>query len=68
MKGNEAKDWKKGKPIRVIRSSKYLKYSKFAPEEGNRYDGIYKVVKYWPEKGRSGIDQFLRKKWFLTEK
>jgi len=54
-KGNEAKDWKKGKPIRVIRSSKYQKYSKFAPEEGNRYDGIYKVVKYWPEKGRSGI-------------
>merc|ERR1719376_836945 len=27
----------------------------YAPEEGNRYDGIYKVVKYYPEKGQSGF-------------
>merc|ERR1719431_5218 len=31
------------------------KHSKYAPEVGNRYDGIYKVVKYWPEKGKSGF-------------
>lgn len=31
------------------------KHSEFAPEEGIRYDGIYKVVKYWPEKGKSGF-------------
>ena len=55
VKGAEAKDWKKGKPIRVIRSAKLKKHSKFAPEEGNRYDGIYKVVKYWPEPGRAGF-------------
>ena len=34
---------------------KGMKASKYAPEEGNRYDGIYKVVKYWPEKGSSGF-------------
>ena len=45
--GAEAKNWKKGKPIRVIRSAKLKKHSKYAPEIGNRYDGIYKVVKYW---------------------
>uniref|UniRef100_A0A452TTY6 E3 ubiquitin-protein ligase UHRF n=1 Tax=Ursus maritimus TaxID=29073 RepID=A0A452TTY6_URSMA len=31
------------------------KHSKYAPAEGNRYDGIYKVVRYWPEKGKSGF-------------
>ncbi|XP_073438120.1 E3 ubiquitin-protein ligase UHRF1-like [Dendrobates tinctorius] len=53
--GAEAKDWKAGKPVRVVRNAKGSKHSKFAPEEGNRYDGIYKVVKYWPEKGKSGF-------------
>ncbi|XP_072032626.1 E3 ubiquitin-protein ligase UHRF1-like [Amphiura filiformis] len=53
--GNEAKDWKAGKPVRVIRSCKGRKHSKYAPEEGNRYDGLYKVQKYWPEKGKSGF-------------
>jgi hypothetical protein len=37
-----------------LRSAKLGKRSKFAPIEGCRYDGLYKVVKYWPEKGRSG--------------
>ncbi|KAF7280152.1 hypothetical protein GWI33_006328 [Rhynchophorus ferrugineus] len=53
-KGAEAKDWKAGKPVRVVRSYKLAKHSKFAPEDGYRYDGIYKVVKYYPEKGKSG--------------
>ncbi|CAL9695451.1 unnamed protein product [Knipowitschia caucasica] len=53
--GAEAKNWKDGKPVRVVRNSKGAKHSKYAPEEGNRYDGIYKVVKYWPEKGKSGF-------------
>lgn len=53
--GGEATDWKKGKPIRVVRGYKGAKHSKFAPEAGNRYDGVYKVVKYWPEKGKSGF-------------
>lgn len=53
--GNESKDWKKGIPIRVVRNSKLAKHSKYAPEEGNRYDGIYKVVKYWQETGQSGF-------------
>lgn len=41
--GAEAKNWKDGKPVRVVRSCKGRKHSKYAPEEGNRYDGIYKV-------------------------
>ncbi|XP_076135214.1 E3 ubiquitin-protein ligase UHRF1 [Alosa pseudoharengus] len=53
--GAEAKDWKAGKPVRVVRSCKGRKHSKFSPEDGNRYDGIYKVQKYWPEKGKSGF-------------
>ncbi|XP_019368979.1 PREDICTED: E3 ubiquitin-protein ligase UHRF1 [Gavialis gangeticus] len=53
--GAEAKDWRAGKPVRVVRSVKGGKHSKYAPVEGNRYDGIYKVVKYWPETGKSGF-------------
>lgn len=53
--GAEAKDWKGGKPVRVVRNFKLGKHSKYAPKDGNRYDGIYKVVKYYPEKGKSGF-------------
>jgi len=54
--GGDAGDrWREGKPIRVVRNYKGQKHSKYAPEEGNRYDGIYKVVKYYPEKGQSGF-------------
>ncbi|XP_072268955.1 E3 ubiquitin-protein ligase UHRF1-like [Pyxicephalus adspersus] len=53
--GAEAKEWKAGKPVRVVRNAKGKKHSSYAPEDGNRYDGIYKVVKYWPEKGKSGF-------------
>ncbi|XP_056132833.1 E3 ubiquitin-protein ligase UHRF1 [Lampris incognitus] len=60
--GAEAKNWKAGKSVRVIRSCKGRKHSKYSPEDGNRYDGIYKVVKYWPEKGKSG---FLVWRYFL---
>jgi len=53
--GAEAKEWRKGKPIRVVRSEKLSKHSKYAPKEGNRYDGLYKVVRYWPQKGKAGF-------------
>ncbi|XP_076819888.1 E3 ubiquitin-protein ligase UHRF1-like [Clavelina lepadiformis] len=53
--GAQSNDWKKSRPIRVVRNYKGGKHSKYSPEEGNRYDGIYKVVKYWPEKGKSGF-------------
>lgn len=53
--GAEAKDWKGGKPVRVVRNYKGAKHSKYAPTDGNRYDGIYKVIKYYPEKGKSGF-------------
>lgn len=41
--GAESKNWRAGKPVRVVRSSKGRRISKYAPEDGNRYDGIYKV-------------------------
>jgi len=53
--GAVAVDWTKGNPVRVLRSAKFKKHSKYAPEEGIRYDGIYKIIKYWPEKGKSGF-------------
>ncbi|XP_025191295.1 E3 ubiquitin-protein ligase UHRF1-like [Melanaphis sacchari] len=53
--GATATDWKKGKPVRVVRNYKLHKHSKYAPEVGNRYDGLYKVVKYYPETGISGF-------------
>lgn len=43
--GAESRNWREGKPVRVVRSSKGRRISKYAPEEGNRYDGIYKVQK-----------------------
>ncbi|XP_004632820.1 E3 ubiquitin-protein ligase UHRF1 [Octodon degus] len=55
IEGAVATDWRSGKPVRVVRNMKGGKHSKYAPAEGNRYDGIYKVVKYWPEKGKSGF-------------
>ncbi|XP_041987386.1 E3 ubiquitin-protein ligase UHRF1-like [Aricia agestis] len=56
-KGADAgESWQQGKPVRVVRSYKMLKhFPKYAPKEGIRYDGIYKVVKYYPEKGLSGF-------------
>lgn len=53
--GAESKNWRAGKPVRVVRSCKGRRISKYAPEDGNRYDGIYKVVKYWPEIGKCGV-------------
>ena len=42
--GGDAGDkWREGKPVRVVRNCKGRKHSQYAPEEGNRYDGIYKV-------------------------
>lgn len=46
LDGGTAVDWIKSKPVRVIRSSKLKSHNPaFAPEEGNRYDGIYKLEK-----------------------
>lgn len=46
VKGAEGKDWQGGKPVRVVRNCKGRKHSQYAPEEGNRYDGIYKVIEH----------------------
>ncbi|XP_073950182.1 E3 ubiquitin-protein ligase UHRF1-like isoform X2 [Choristoneura fumiferana] len=54
--GDAGEAWRDGRPVRVVRSYKMLKhFPKYAPKEGIRYDGIYKVVKYYPERGLSGF-------------
>ncbi|XP_048006035.1 E3 ubiquitin-protein ligase UHRF1-like [Leguminivora glycinivorella] len=54
--GDAGEAWRAGKPVRVVRSYKMLKhFPKYAPKEGIRYDGIYKVVKYYPERGLAGF-------------
>lgn len=40
-KGAIATDWKKGKPVRVVRNYKLQKHSKYAPEAGNRYARLF---------------------------
>lgn len=55
---NAGLDWQKGKPVRVLRSGNArgaTKKSPYLPKVGVRYDGIYKVVKYWPQIGESGF-------------
>ncbi|KAJ2796302.1 hypothetical protein H4R20_005577 [Coemansia guatemalensis] len=56
QKGAVAKDWRASSPIRVCRSYKAAKmHPEYAPTEGVRYDGLYRIVKYWKEKGVSGF-------------
>ncbi|KAJ1984646.1 hypothetical protein H4R34_000549 [Dimargaris verticillata] len=55
--GATAKDWRMSRAVRVVRSYKLAKHNpKYAPAEGVRYDGIYRIVKYWLEK--SNFSQF----------
>lgn len=49
-----AQNVKNGMPVRVIRGRD--KKSKFSPEEGYRYDGLFRVESYWKEKGLSGFN------------
>ena len=45
---------KNGLPVRVIRGAH--RKSKFAPEEGYRYDGLFLVEKYWKDIGIHGFN------------
>ncbi|KAK2461106.1 hypothetical protein APHAL10511_006885 [Amanita phalloides] len=42
-----------GRPVRVIRGPN--KHSVYAPDEGYRYDGLYRVVRTYMAKGQSGF-------------
>ncbi|CAO3668868.1 hypothetical protein G6F70_001274 [Rhizopus microsporus] len=47
--GGTAYNWRNSRPIRVVRARNAARPpNEFEPEQGFRYDGIYKVVKYWP--------------------
>ncbi|KNC97706.1 uncharacterized protein SPPG_07168 [Spizellomyces punctatus DAOM BR117] len=54
-RGNLAlwKSAQNGLPVRVVRG--YKLPSPYAPEEGYRYDGLYKVEKAWSETGLAGF-------------
>ncbi|KAK0464751.1 PUA-like domain-containing protein [Desarmillaria tabescens] len=41
-----------GNPVRVIRGQNN---SRYAPSEGYRYDGLYKVIKAWRQRGQTGF-------------
>ncbi|KAH9327422.1 hypothetical protein KI387_007600, partial [Taxus chinensis] len=45
---------KMGYPVRVVRSHKE-KRSSYAPENGVRYDGVYRIEKCWRKKGIQGF-------------
>ncbi|XP_028801856.1 E3 ubiquitin-protein ligase ORTHRUS 2 [Neltuma alba] len=44
----------KGYPVRVVRSHKE-KRSSYAPEQGLRYDGVYRIEKCWRKQGLQGF-------------
>ncbi|KAJ3334295.1 ubiquitin-like with PHD and RING finger domains 2 [Gonapodya sp. JEL0774] len=53
-----AKDWRRSQPIRVVRGAGKTKgrtMSAYVPQEGYRYDGLYKVVEYERIRGRDGF-------------
>lgn len=45
---------KSGLPVRVIRG--YHKGSIYGPDEGYRYDGLFRVEDYWKDEGKSSFD------------
>uniref|UniRef100_A0A914W973 RING-type E3 ubiquitin transferase n=1 Tax=Plectus sambesii TaxID=2011161 RepID=A0A914W973_9BILA len=55
--GDAEDDWRKSNPIRVVRGTNKptKKIDPFMPKKGFRYDGIYKVVKYYKVKGQEGF-------------
>ena len=55
-----------GLPVRVVRGSQLQ--SPDAPPVGYRYDGLYRVVEHWCERGKSGWDvwRFRLRKVALT--
>jgi len=55
MAGNKAlaKSGLDGLPVRVVRG--WREPSGLGPPIGFRYDGLYRVVRYWSETGRSGF-------------
>lgn len=55
---NSGDNWRSGKPVRVLRSGNARgssKKSPYLPKLGVRYDGLYKVVKYWSERNDKNL-------------
>jgi putative restriction endonuclease len=43
-------------PVRVVRGAKHK--SKWSPESGYEYGGLYRVVRWWEQRGKSGYNVF----------
>jgi putative restriction endonuclease len=43
-------------PVRVVRGSKHK--SAWSPEDGYVYSGLYRVVRWWEQRGKSGFKVF----------
>ncbi|KAG8232381.1 hypothetical protein J437_LFUL012523 [Ladona fulva] len=54
--GAKAEDWKKGKPVRVVRSHKLGSHSKYAPEKGNRLRRDDEIPAPWTREGKERIN------------
>lgn len=55
-RGAKAFNWRNSRPIRVCRSCMPEPTTEsFVPPQGIRYDGLYKVVEYWPEISKSWL-------------
>lgn len=52
-----ARSCEEGLPVRVTRG--YELHSDLAPPSGYRYDGIYRVERYWPHVGEEGFRVYL---------
>ncbi len=48
-----AENYVEGLPVRVVRGHNLD--SDFAPSEGYRYDGLYRIDSYWKDKGQDGF-------------
>jgi putative restriction endonuclease len=44
---------REGLPVRVTRGAQHR--SPYSPEDGYRYDGLYRVDAFWSERGKSGF-------------
>ncbi|RCH82204.1 ubiquitin-like with PHD and RING finger domains 2, partial [Rhizopus stolonifer] len=67
--GAQAIHWRKSQPIRVCRTSNFRRsHPDFAPKKGIRYDGLYKLVKYWPYRGKYRRDDQEYPAWMSAGK
>jgi putative restriction endonuclease len=51
-----AKNFERGVPVRVVRGPQHR--SIYAPANGYRYDGLFRIARYWEDRGKDGYRIF----------